>query len=366
MPKPKLKYEQLADHFRARINAGQLRAGEPLPSQQAMQSEFAASQSTMERAYALLEKEGLIERRWRSGVFVRPSCASPVTGNIGVLGSPGFQQGNSLYAAALMEGIIEAAGAASRHPLILGNSLDWDGSDCHKVDGFLIVNIENMQPLLEKIPASMPCVSLLNNTARIACVKADDEGGARQAVEYLVARGHRRIAFLKNNDASIPTARQQGYRAALRDTGIAPRKSWLCSTHLIGHVSPGQHRLAAYSQIERWLQSGWEATGCTALLAQNDHLALGAIRAFSENGLRVPEDVSVIGFDGTELCDYFPPRLTSVKIPLREIGRAAVGVLLKHLQNPAHPVGITILPATLHEGESVCAANIAEPISCEA
>lgn len=349
----KLKYQQLADHFRKQIEAGKLRVGEQLPSQQALQHQFSTSQATVERAYALLDEEGIIERRWRKGVFVKQRPAKALTGNIGVIGSPNFEQGVNSYSAYLMEGIMAGAAAESCHALILGNDLTWNGSEYRKVDGILIVNIEDMKPLLAKIPTEMPCVSLLNDTAQISCVKADNEGGGRLAAEYLISHGHRRIAFLKNNNWSIPAERQKGYEAALRAAGIRPRRSWIRSNNLIGHLSPGDHRLASYEQIRNWVKEDWRATGCTALLAQNDHLALGAIRAFQENGLRVPEDVSIIGFDGTELCDYFPPRLTSVKIPLVEIGSYAVKVLLQHLRDPALPREVKILPTSLREGESV-------------
>jgi GntR family transcriptional regulator of arabinose operon len=349
----KLKYQQLADHFRKKIEAGKLRAGEQLPSQQAIQHQFSTSQATVERAYTLLEEEGIIERRWRKGVFVRERPAQNATGNIGVIGSPNFERGVNPYSAHLMEGIMAGAAAESYHALILGNDLTWNGSECRKVDGILIVNIEDMQPLLAKIPKGMPCVSLLNDTARISCVKADNEGGGRLAAEYLISRGHRRIAFLKNNNWSIPAARQKGYEDALRGAGIRLQRSWIRSNNLTGHLSPGDHRLASYEQIRRWIQEDWRATGCTALLAQNDHLALGAIRAFQESGLRVPEDVSIIGFDGTELCDYFPPRLTSVKIPLAEIGSNAVKVLLQHLRDPSLPREVMVLPSSIREGESV-------------
>jgi len=349
----KLKYQQLADHFRKRIEAGKLHAGEQLPSQQAIQHQFSTSQATVERAYTLLEEEGIIERRWRKGVFVKQRPVQALTGNIGVIGSPSFEQVGSLYSTQIMEGIMAGAAAESCHALILGNDLTLNSGDCRKVDGILIVNVENMKPLLAKIPKGMPCVSLLNDTAQISCVKADNEGGARQAVEYLISRGHRRIAFLKNNNWSIPVARQKGYEAALRDAGIRPQRSWVRSNNLTGHLSPGDHRLASYEQIRDWVKEDWRATGCTALLAQNDHLALGAIRAFTEAGIHVPDEVSIIGFDGTELCDYFPPRLTSVKIPLTAIGNNAVKVLLQHLRDASKPREVKVLPTSMREGESV-------------
>jgi DNA-binding LacI/PurR family transcriptional regulator len=104
--------------------------------------------------------------------------------------------------------------------------------------------------------------------------------------------------------------------------------------------------------MQSWLQEGWRETRCTALLAQNDLAAIGAMRAFQKAGIRVPEDVSVVGFDGTELCEYLAPQLSSVEIPLREIGAQAVKVLLDRLRQPSGKAETLVLPTRFQARES--------------
>src|SRR5690606_36883289 len=113
--------------------------------------------------------------------------------------------------------------------------------------------------------------------------------------------------------AASPGARFAGYRDALKAAGIAVDPSW---TRLIkAHSSPKpSYQQWAHEQMQIWLEEGWKKTRCTALLVQNDQAAIGAMQLLQQKGIRVPDKVSIVGFDGTELCDYTSPRLASVQL----------------------------------------------------
>jgi len=167
--------------------------------------------------------------------------------------------------------------------------------------------------------------------------------------------GHKRIAFLQDSDlGSVSRQRLAGYRDALAETGIVTNESWV--RFLDEQDRLGSYRASAEVAMTQWLENDWRETGCTALVAHNDETAIGAIKALREHGLRVPRDVSVIGFDGTELSELSTPSLTTVKVPLKKIGAAAVQMLAEQMEagKVGEPQNI-ILPVKLKMGES-CAA----------
>jgi len=104
-----------------------------------------------------------------------------------------------------------------------------------------------------------------------------------------------------------------------------------------------------------WLREGWLETGCTAILVQNDIAAIGVIQMLQKEGIRVPEQVSVIGFDGTELCDLISPRVSAVALPFEQIGAKAMEMLNQQIAGEQSSPQVIMLPVDLREGESVAA-----------
>ena len=153
-------------------------------------------------------------------------------------------------------------------------------------------------------------------------VATDHEQGGRSAAEHLIARGHTRVMFLSGpEDNAGVQGRWKGFAAAMRDRGLTPER-------LVGErleFLQGYVLAATYFQPLR-SQPGARAT---AVFASNDLMALGVIRAVTEAGLRVPTDVSVIGFDGIDAGDYVTPPLTSVAQPTLELGRVAAELALE-------------------------------------
>lgn len=340
------KYVHLADILRQQMESGRLTPGDQLPSFSEMKAEYGISQATWEKVHSLLEEEGRVVRKPGQGTFVIEPQRGSLTGNIGFTGEA-FRQPNRVpHPSHLLSGIQSVAEKEGVHVLLLNSApnLEWA-----KVDGLFLCE-PDAATVLRSAPETMPCVSLLMPLPHISSVMADDYEGSRMAALHLLHLGHRRIAYLQTDARAQVQSRLQGYRAALREAGIKPEKRWINELtgmpDSLGNLQRG-HRIMA-----QWLKSDWETSGCTALLAQNDEAAMGAIEALWQAGIRVPEQVSVVGFDGTELCDYCSPRLTTVQVPFCDIGAAAAKVLLEQINTGNSKSQLIILPTTLKEGES--------------
>ncbi|MCI0709580.1 MAG: LacI family transcriptional regulator [Chloroflexi bacterium] len=155
-------------------------------------------------------------------------------------------------------------------------------------------------------------------------VKATNREGAYIATQYLIKMGHSRIGFI----AGLPQLnsaieRLAGFREALSDHGIPFREEY---------VVPGNFEMRGGYRATRELLARSDVP--TAIFAANDLSALGAIEAIRERGLRIPLDISILGFDDIPQAAVAYPKLTTVRQPLNQMGREAVNLLLKRLQNP--------------------------------
>lgn len=355
----KPKYVQLADHLRDLIEVGELKVGDRLPSYAEMYRRFGATPATAQRVCDLLEQERLIERRSGSGIYVKEPPRF-LTGNIGFIGhTVGTIPRNPFYAH-LMDGVHQALKKERQQLFHLGTLDAWDVAHLNKVDGVLLCSIEDPTPILRQLPANMPRVSAFSLAEGVTCVGVDDYRGARMAMRHLIERGHRRIACLMEEFLSAGQRRFAGYRDALRETGIEPEPEWIRLTSSVFSrddqpewKTAQPYREWASRHMDAWLQQGWRETGCTAILVQNEVAAFGVIQTLQKEGIKVPQDVSVIGFDGTELCDLISPCLSAVALPLAEIGAKAVEVLNRQIIGEPSSEQTILLPLTLRPGESI-------------
>lgn len=323
------KYIQFADDVRLRIRSGDLKPGDRLPSLSEACQQWGMGISTVQRAHDILEKDGLIVREQGRGTFISaPRRAA--TGCIGFFRHQIAQQTlRKPYWTHLLEGMQAAASRAGREVLLLNPRLDavrWE-----KIDA-VIASGNDLRQLRSSMPVMLPCVSVISRTADTASVVADEYSGIHAAVHHLVSLGHRRIGYMKLTSSPEASLRLAAYEAALREAGIEPQSSWMQELSggnmqaTISFVEMGRHSMGV------WLEAGFRDTGCTALLMQNDETAIGAIEVLRAAGYRVPSDISVVGFDGTEVAEYCSPPLTTVVTPLHEMGEKAVEVLLAGLE----------------------------------
>lgn len=175
-------------------------------------------------------------------------------------------------------------------------------------------------------------------------VATDSEASAYQAVRYLLERGHRRIGYLAGEPRlHAYRLRGRGYRRALVDAGID------CTDLPVVHMR-------ARTEEARVDMLGWLSTDPavpTAFLADSDRIAVGAIRALSERGFSVPQDVSVMGFEGLLSANFCTPPLTTVFVPKAEIGRFAVRKLTDALGGKREFFSTTLVAASIAARGSV-------------
>jgi LacI family transcriptional regulator len=192
-------------------------------------------------------------------------------------------------------------------------------------DGALVVLPEESSEELERVLDSNYRFVVIDPRlpldARIPAVSAAHSAGADDAVRHLLELGHRRIGAITGPRGWVATEeRRRGYHAALAAAGILPNPSLEIESDF--EISGGVRAAATLLDL---------ADPPTAIFAFNDNLAIGAIQAARARGLRLPRDLSVVGFDDSEHASLITPALTTVRQPLAEMGRTAVSLLRRLL-----------------------------------
>ncbi|MGH3425946.1 MAG: LacI family DNA-binding transcriptional regulator [Nocardioidaceae bacterium] len=206
-----------------------------------------------------------------------------------------------------------------------------------RADGVIVVGGSTSEALAPNIfePYDTRIVLVGRHELPYPSVQIDNVAAAHEATAHVLRLGHRRVAFLGGPHASRTVQdRLAGYRQALEDAGVAFAE-----------------RLVREGDFQE--ASGYATAGGllglpdppTAIIAANDRMAFGAHAAAVDHGLRVPDDVSLVGFDDVSLASYLRPALTTVAIPSYEIGERAMRILLA--EDPADPAGGGAEPSTL-------------------
>lgn len=212
------------------------------------------------------------------------------------------------------------------------------------VDGFILATVsEHIDHVLELKKKGFPVVLLIRNIDKhVDAVIIDNFKAAYKAVSYLVKTGHKKIAIIKGNQQlALYRERFRGYKQALKDAGL-PLKEQLITGEDAECV---QWSRDGYNAINRLLD---QSIDFDAVFATTDLRAIGAIRAIKDHGLRVPEDISVIGFDNLEFSSLLDPPLSTMAQPFYDMGARAVNKLIQLIKNGqnAEPV-IDVMEAEL-------------------
>jgi DNA-binding LacI/PurR family transcriptional regulator len=218
------------------------------------------------------------------------------------------------------------------------------------VEGLIAVDTRYDQDL----PFPVVSVSGQSKVAGVTNIILDHDSAAELGLRHLAGLGHKQIAFIKGQSFSSDTeVRWEAIRKAARNLGIniSPR----LVTQMEGvSASPEVGYRAAMNLLA-------EGAKFTALFAFNDVCAIGAIRAFGEAGKRVPKDISVVGFDDIYEAAFHIPALTTIRQPLREMGRLAAETLVKRIANPevAATAVLQVKPELVCRESTTQAAQIA-------
>jgi len=198
----------------------------------------------------------------------------------------------------------------------------------NRVDGVILAGHPPAELCKKLYRREIPAVVIHDSVARTfcSCVSADFRPATVDAVRRLVSLGHRRIGFVVT-DRKYPTveSRFMAYREALREAGIEPDPGWIIEgapSNLIG----------GRQSVRHYLQAGQLPT---AILFTNDWIALGAAKELIKHGYRIPEDVSLMGFDNVSICEEMDPPLTSVDGQLEAVVSEAFEVLFRQMEGTA-------------------------------
>lgn len=220
------------------------------------------------------------------------------------------------------------------------------------VEGLIAVDT----PCNQQLPIPLVAVSGRGEAKGITNIVLDHDRAAELALEHLYHLGHRKIAFIKGQAFSSDTqVRWNAIGKAAKNLGIEIKPDRI--VQLEGD-SPSPE--VGYGVTQKLLSRG---DTFTALFAFNDISAIGAVRALRENGSRIPEDVSVVGFDDIQSAAYQNPGLTTVRQPLRRMGSLAAETVLQSITNPAderHSRRITVEPELVVR-QSTCPAPTRKP-----
>jgi len=225
--------------------------------------------------------------------------------------------------------------------------------DSGAIDGMLYLgSFRSNERLAAAIADGLPVVVVdepIAGLPPVSSVVMDDYAGGYQATSYLVALGHRRIAFVSGPaELGSVQERYRGYCDALRVASIDAEGQ----VNLAGQfteqfgMSALPHLLAA-------------AEPPTAAFVASDYIALGVLSAAEVHGIRVPDDLSIVGFDDIRFSQYVRPRLTTIRSPVDRLAQQGVELLFERLQDPTAPARTQVLPVELVIRESAAAPALA-------
>ncbi len=193
-------------------------------------------------------------------------------------------------------------------------------------------NAQNLNNVRELSRHGVPVVAIGSHFGAVSQVYVDTYEGSREAVEYLLTLGHRRIGFIDGLSAGTSRRRFRGYADALKKHGITPDP--LFQVH--GDLSFESGRQCALRLLREASPS--------AVFAVNNNMAVGVLEAAREQKIQVPGQLSVIGFDDSPVSQMVYPRLTVVRQPLEEIGKAVLGLLSEAIEGKNAPRVIRLKP----------------------
>ena len=331
-------YLQIIGELKSKIAAGTLKAGDQLGSHAELASEYEGSLITVKKALATMIQEGVLFSRVGKGTYVaQPAGGSPGPEHktIGLV----LQDFRSPFFSRIMHSVEDAAYELGYHVLISNSSGRAEKEEAQitrfkkfGVSGLIIASMShkyNATPTIRKLlregfPFVM--VSYIDDKD-VPFVGSDHQVGGYIATEHLVRLGYEKIGYVDGEQGNIVGGlRKRGYEEALRAHGRRPDPRLMFRLRLKGERHDYQ---SGYEIGKKFSKLSVRAD---AMFIYNDLAALGFEDAVLEQGLNVPEDVAVIGFDDIERGEYSAVPLTTVRQPTDAIGKETIKLLLRFMK----------------------------------
>ena len=220
-----------------------------------------------------------------------------------------------------------------------------------RIDGLLVMSAHSDPGFFEMLRERCQCPLVILDcqapSMEADVIMEDPEQGGYEATRYLLDHGHRSIACISGPAELSPSSqRLAGYHRALEESGIPVENGWIVEGRLTAESG-----FEAANRLLDGLQDGQQPP--SALFVGNDLMAMGVICALQTRGYRIPDDISVIGYDNIKLASYMSPPLTTIHQPKAELGKLAADTLIKRIENPGLQPEIKTLRSTLVERQSV-------------
>ncbi len=352
------KYKDLADRLKAEIMAEPSTPGKKFATEDEMIARFGVSRNTVRQAVALLVREGFLQKRQGSGTYIsdriaefrekrrnaaKNRCIGVVMTQVNIYVFPSVLMGISDY---LFEHdyyiiIRMSLNRVGKEKQILGELLESD------IAGLILEPARSGYPpinhdLYRRIEAKFPCVLLHAALAGFDLPVVDNSNVAGFAllVDHLVERGHRDIALICKSDEGSGVGRFTGYAEGMYRHGLNVDES-----RILWFNDENFDDLFSDANAARVLRT---IDGCTAVMCSNDNVARKFLIFLAKRNIRVPDDLSLVGFD--DLQDDMEQPITTIEHPKENLGRAAGRAILTLVENPFADVTLRFQPKLIDKG----------------
>jgi DNA-binding LacI/PurR family transcriptional regulator len=335
---------QVENFILGKIESNEWPIGSKIPSERDLSLKLEVSRTTVRNAIQELTMRGMFDRKIGQGTFVRQRLGTPPPlsshsskGTFGYVICKERSLRKPISSEAfyfdVFAGIEEETVRSGRHMLF--SYLDDRSADevaafrsfLDKVDGVVVEEARDpaFLDMLERcgVPAALLAPTAIHE--RLDCVTMDIGAGVRRAIRYLRGLGHERICIV-NGPLGMESARVR-FAAWEEEMGTGGGEGIACG-------GEGWSAEAGFAAMDALLD---RRRDFTAVFCANDLLAVGTLSALLKHGLRVPEDISIVGFDDTELARHSAPPLTTMRIYSRDMARSAVRRVLERIEGGAMP-----------------------------
>lgn len=331
------KYQIIASELKTQIHIGSYKNVNMLPTEYELMDTYKVSRQTVRQALAVLEREGLIEKRRGSGSHIRRSPAPDTPGQRRTIAVVTTYISNYIFPSILreMEGVFSQNNCV---PLLFAtqNQVSVERTVLLRlldtpIDGILVEGTKtalpnpNLDLYRRLIDRKIPIVFINGFYPQLSdavSVLDDNEGGGQMLVQYLASKGHRKIAGIFKSDDMQGHGRYAGYAAGLQQAGLTLDDS------MVLWYNTDVRGILLSEEVFAPLLRQWRANGCTAVVCYNDDIACLLLALLVKNGISVPGEMSVVSFDNSYLTEIGPIPLTSLHHASSNVGKTAAQKLL--------------------------------------
>ena len=314
------KYVLVEDHIRQQIK--QRKITDKLPGERVLAKELGYSYMTIRKAIENLVNEGVLYKVPTKGTFVADRKQQKAkTGTIGYFLDHRIAGGLSSPYYSMIFNALEKETSRSGYSLTYFS--DNDPGNLQKIfkklDGVIASCFPRVEPLIQEIKEQVPIVAIDNSAAdkTIPSVIIDNFSAMITVIDHLYALGHERIGFMTGlEDSDVGKNRYAGYQGGLSKNGIDIDPELVFR----GNYTFG----SGVSGVDYFLSLEHRPT---AIVCANDSMALGTMNRLYQEDIRVPDEISVVGFDDIDIAGQIVPPLTTIKVPVDEIAERAFGML---------------------------------------